>query len=161
MRVASQIRLCLTKNVLANVARWLSTKELWDKFEEIYQAKSLLNRLYLKEQFHKLQMEKGTKISDQLSALNGIVSELQSIGVKINDEDKKLRLIWSLSPSYEHMKTILMYRKQNMNFSEVTIKLISEEKRLKNKENKSYESASLSVCGNGKKYKGSKKKIIC
>ena len=72
--------------------------------------------LYLKEQFHKLQMEEGTKISDHLSALNGIVSELQSIGVKIDDEDKTLRLIWSLPPSYEHMQTVLIYGKENVKF---------------------------------------------
>ena len=59
------------------------------------------------------------------------------------------------------MQTILMYGKENVNFSEVTSKLISEERRLKNGENKSSESAALSVCGNGKKNKGSKKKIIC
>ncbi|XP_039060075.1 G-type lectin S-receptor-like serine/threonine-protein kinase RKS1 [Hibiscus syriacus] len=161
MRAASQIRLCLAKNVLANVARWSSTKELWENLEEMYKAKSLSNRLYLKEKFHKLQMEEGTKISDHLSALNGIVSEMESIGVEIDDEDKALRLIWSLPSSYEHMQTVLMYGKENVNFSEVTSKLISEERRLKNGENKSSESEALSVCGNRKKYKGSKKKIIC
>ena len=106
-------------------------------------------------------MDEGTKISDHLSALNGIVSELESIGVKMDDDDKALRLIWSLSPSYEHMQTVLIYGKENVNFSKVISKLISEERRLKNGENKSSESAALSVYGNGKKNKGSKKKIIC
>ena len=128
---------------------------------DMYLAKSVSNKLYLKEQFHKLQMEEGTKNSDHLNALNVIVSELKSIRVKIDDEDKALRLIWSLPLSYEHMQTVLMYGKENVNFSEVTSKLISEEKRLKNVENKSSESAALSVCENGKKNKGSKKKIIC
>ena len=59
----------------------------------MYQAKSLSNRLYLKERFHKLQIEEGTKIFDYLSALNEIVSELKSIEVKIDDENKALRLI--------------------------------------------------------------------
>ena len=57
-------------------------------------------------------MEEGTKISDHLCALNGIIYELESIGVKIDDEDKALRLIWSLPPSYEHMQTVLMYGKK-------------------------------------------------
>ena len=48
-------------------------------------------------------MQEDTKISDHLSALNGIVSELKSIGVEIDDEDKALRIIWSLPPFYEHM----------------------------------------------------------
>ncbi|KAL5822672.1 hypothetical protein ACOSQ4_020572 [Xanthoceras sorbifolium] len=67
-----------------------SFKELWEKLERLYQAKGISNRLYLKEQFHTLRMEEGAKISDHLSVLNGIVSELESIGVEIEDEDKAL-----------------------------------------------------------------------
>ncbi|KAF7833174.1 Zinc finger, CCHC-type [Senna tora] len=76
-------------------------------------------------------MNEGTKISDHLSTLNGIVSELEYIGVKIDDEDKALRLIWSLPSSYEYIKHILMYEKDTLNFEEVTSKIISEEKRMK------------------------------
>ena len=65
--------------------------------------------------------------------------------MKIDDEDKALRLIWSLPPFYEYVQTVLMYGKENVNFSEVTSKLISEERKLKNEENKSSESAALSV----------------
>ncbi|KAF7833175.1 Zinc finger, CCHC-type [Senna tora] len=82
--------------------------------------KGIANRLLLKEQFHTLRMNEGTKIYDHLSALNGIVSELESIGVKIDDEDKALRLIWSFPSSYEYIKHILMYGKDTLNFEEVT-----------------------------------------
>ena len=90
LRVASAIRLCLAKNILANVHGMSTIKGLWEKLEELYQAKSISNRLYLKEQFHTLHMEEGTKISDHLSTLNEIVSELEAIGVAIEDEDKAL-----------------------------------------------------------------------
>ena len=90
-------------------------------------------------------MEEGTTISDHLSVLNGIVSELESIGVGIDDEDKALRLIWSLPSSYQHMQPILMYGKDTVNFSEVTSKLISEEKRLRNGESR--ENSALVVKG--------------
>jgi hypothetical protein len=49
-------------------------------------------------------MNEGTKISYHLSTLNNIVYELESIKVKIDDEDKVLRLILSLPPSYVHLK---------------------------------------------------------
>jgi hypothetical protein len=52
-------------------------------------------------------MDEGTKISDHLSALNNIVSELEYIEVKIDDEDKAVRLILSLPPSYVHLKPVL------------------------------------------------------
>ena len=95
LKAASTIRLCLAKNILANVFGISTIKDLWEKLEQMYQAKSLSNRLYLKEQFHTLRMEEGTRMSDYMSILNGIISDLEAIGVVISDEDKALRLIWS------------------------------------------------------------------
>ncbi|KAK6116002.1 hypothetical protein DH2020_008271 [Rehmannia glutinosa] len=46
---AKPIRLCLAKNVLANVHGISNAKELWEKLEALYQAKGISNRLYLKE----------------------------------------------------------------------------------------------------------------
>ena len=82
-RAASAIRMCLAKNVLANVPRITTAKDLWGKFRELYQAKGVSNRVYLKEQFHTLRMNKGMKFFDHLSILNGIVSEPEAIGVNI------------------------------------------------------------------------------
>ncbi|PON68556.1 hypothetical protein PanWU01x14_095270 [Parasponia andersonii] len=113
-RAVTTIRMCLAKNVLANVLGIITAKDLWRKFEELYQAKGVSNRVYLKEQFHTLYMNEGTKISDHLCVLNSIVSELEAIGVKIEDEDKALRFIWSLPPSYEHMKPILVHGKETI-----------------------------------------------
>ena len=76
---ASAIQLCLAKNVLTNVGKIPSTKEIWERLENLYQKKSISNRLYLKEQFHTLRMIEGTKLSDHLSVLNSIVTELETI----------------------------------------------------------------------------------
>ncbi|KAL8503549.1 hypothetical protein ACS0TY_022329 [Phlomoides rotata] len=100
LRAASTTRLCLVKNVLANIHGISSVKD---------QAKGISNRLYLKEQFHTLRMDEGMKILDHLNIFNGIISELEEIRVKIEDEDKVLRLILSLLYSYEHMEPILLY----------------------------------------------------
>ena len=99
----------MAKNILANVFGISTAKGLWEKLEQIYQAKSLSNWLYLKKQFHTLCMEKGKRISDHLSFLNDIILDLEAIGVMISNEDKTLLLIWSILTSYEHMKLILMY----------------------------------------------------
>lgn len=52
------------------------------------------------------------------------LTKLGAIRVKINDEDKELILIRLLPSSCEHVKPILMYGKETMNFAKVTIKLI-------------------------------------
>ena len=65
-----------------------------------------------------------------MSILNGIISDLEAIGVVVSNEDKALRLIWSLLTSYEHMKPILMYGKDMVIYSKVTTKLLFVERRL-------------------------------
>ena len=100
-------------------------------------------------------MTEGMKILDHLVALNGIVAELESIGVKI-DEDKALKLIQSLPFSYAHIKPILMHGVPTISFEEVANKLISKEKRLRS-EDKTFEDLALVI--NWKE--NSKKKVIC
>ncbi|KAL4591499.1 hypothetical protein LXL04_004467 [Taraxacum kok-saghyz] len=148
LRAASAIRLSLAKNVLANVHGISTTKELWEKLEQLYQGKGISNRLYLKEQFHTLLFP------------NNIVSELEAIGVKVEDEDKALRLILSLSSSYEHMKPILMYGKDTLKYADVTGKLMSEEKRLESSSHTSSSERMFLVCGKEKK-KFSQKTPVC
>ena len=70
MKSTSTIRLCLAKNILANVCGISTAKGLWEKLEQMYQLKSLSNRLYLKKKFHTLHMEEGRRISDHMSILN-------------------------------------------------------------------------------------------
>ena len=62
--------------------------------ENLYQIKSIYNHLYLKERFHTLRMIEGIKIYDHLSVLNGIMTDLEAIGVKIEDDKKVLRLLF-------------------------------------------------------------------
>jgi hypothetical protein len=137
--------LCLAKNVLANVQGMSTAKELWEKLEEMYQTKGISNHVYLKEQFHTLRMIESATILDHLSILNGIVSKLETLRVKMDDEDKALRLILSLPSSYEHMKPILIDGKEKILFSEVTSKLLLEERRLSGGQNSTPENLALVV----------------
>jgi len=152
LRAASAIRVCLEKNVLANVQNLSSAKELCEKLEGLYQEKGISNRLLLKDQFHNFRMDEGTKISNHLSTLNNIVSELESTEVKIDDKDKELRLILSLLPSYVHLKPVLMNGKESLSFEEVATKIIYEERRMISYESASSSSMLLTRSGdNGKK----------
>jgi putative heme degradation protein len=53
------IRLCLSDSVLSNVAEEATTKELWDKLRNLYQFKSLVNKLFLRKKFYNLRMRDG------------------------------------------------------------------------------------------------------
>ncbi|KAF6161728.1 hypothetical protein GIB67_009097 [Kingdonia uniflora] len=86
---------------------------------------------HAQKRLHTLKINEGTSVGGHLGSLNGIVSELESIGVKVEDEDKALQLIWSLPSSFKHLQPTLMYGKETLSFEEVTSTLLSEERRLK------------------------------
>ncbi|OVA11196.1 hypothetical protein BVC80_1749g15 [Macleaya cordata] len=125
---ASQILLLLAKNVLANVSQISSAKEFWEKLESLYLMNSRSNRLFLKDQFYTLKMSEGTSIANHLSILNSIYYELEALGVKVEDEDKALRLLLSLLPSYKYLVMCLNQRKEAFSLTEVTGALLPEEK---------------------------------
>ncbi|KAH9693618.1 High mobility group B protein 9 [Citrus sinensis] len=79
-KAASAIRLCLAKNVLANVGKIPTMKELWEKLEKLYQTKSISNRLYLKERFHTLRMAEEERRLSSESTETTDVSALAVVG---------------------------------------------------------------------------------
>lgn len=108
LRASSIIRISFAKNILANALGTLSAKEIWEKLKESYQGKGISNNLLLMEQFHSLHMDEHTKVSDHLSVLNGIVYELETIGVKC--EDKLLQMIVLMKMNY---KNVLMLKRMD------------------------------------------------
>ena len=93
-------------------------------------------------------MAEGTKIYDHLSVFNGIVSELEAIGVKIKDEDKVLRLLWSLPTPYKHILPTLMYGNETIDLKEIASTLLLEERRLSGASTETTDVSALVVVGN-------------
>jgi hypothetical protein len=67
-KIASTIRLCLTDSVLLNVSGESTAKELWDKLGNLYQSKSLVNKLFLQKKLYHLRMEDGDSVTEHINA---------------------------------------------------------------------------------------------
>jgi len=74
-------------------------------------------------------MNEGTVVLEYLSFFNKVISELLVVDVKINEEDKALILLSSLSQLYDHFITIMLYGKKTLILEEVTSTLLSNENR--------------------------------
>jgi hypothetical protein len=75
-----------------------SLKELWKKLEGLYMTKSLANKLHLKERLYTIRMAEGTSIQSHLNEFNSICVDLESLDMKMDDEDKAILLVVSLPP---------------------------------------------------------------
>ena len=72
-KARSTIRLCLSDSVLLNVSGEHSAKKLWEKLGNLYQSKSLVNKLFLRKKLYHLKMEDGDSMVDHLNVFNTLV----------------------------------------------------------------------------------------
>ena len=64
-----------------------------------------------------------------MNEFNSILVDLESLNVKIEDEDKAILLVVSLSPSYKYFEEIMLYSNSNaISFEDVKSNLLSKEK---------------------------------
>ena len=66
---------------------------------------------------------------EHLNFFNKIISELLTVDVKIDEEDKALILLSSLPESCDHIITSIFYGKEILILEEVTLTLLSNEIR--------------------------------
>ena len=68
------IRLCVSYSVLLNVSGEATSKTLWDNLGNLYQYKSLVNKLFLRKKLYNLRMKDGESVTEHLNAFNTVVS---------------------------------------------------------------------------------------
>ena len=71
------IRLCLADSILINVHEEPTAKKLWKKLSEIYQGKSLVNKIFLRKKLYSLRMEEDGHISEYLESFNMLVNQFE------------------------------------------------------------------------------------
>jgi hypothetical protein len=62
-KVRSTIFLCLSNSILLNISREDTTKKLWEKLKNLYQSKSLVNKLFIQKNPFHLGMEDGDSMT--------------------------------------------------------------------------------------------------
>jgi hypothetical protein len=125
----STISLCLANNTLREVIGLTDPVDIWEKLESRYKSKSLTSRLYLKKRLFGLQMAEEANFNGHLDEFNKMTTELESIDVKIEEEDKALLLLASLPSSFDNIVTTLLFGKETLKFDEVVAALLMNETR--------------------------------
>jgi hypothetical protein len=72
---------------------------MWDKLGRLYQSKSLVNKLFLRNKLHLLWMSEDSLVTEHLNALITIISQLSSVNIKIIEEEKCISLLCSFVDS--------------------------------------------------------------
>eukprot|EP00253_Pinus_taeda_P020546 PITA_20546 len=111
-----------------------TVKALWDKLGTLYQSKSLVNKLFLRKKLYNLRMKDGDSATEHLNAFNTVVSQLLSVDIKISDEDKCIRLLYSLQDSWDSLVIAIGSNAIALQFDEIVSSFLMEKVRRKNVE---------------------------
>ena len=84
--------------------------------------------MHLKRQLYTLKMKKAGNLMNHMNTFNKILDQLQKVGVDIEEEDKTILLLISISDSYESIVTTLLYEKDILKFENVQSSLLNYEK---------------------------------
>ena len=119
---------------MLNVSGEATTKALWDKLGTFYQSKSLVNKLFMRKKLYNLRMKDGELVIENLNAFNTMVSHLESVDIKILDEDKCISLMCSLPDSWDSLVIAIGSNATALKFDEIVSSLLMGEMTWKNME---------------------------
>ena len=129
---------------MLNVSGEDSAKKLREKLGNLYQSKSLVNKLFLRKKLYHLRMEDGDFVTDHLNTFNTLVSQLISIDIKMDEEDTCITLLCSLPNSWDNLVVAIgSITKFTLKFEDIVSSLLSKEMRRKSMENHSIDALSV------------------
>jgi hypothetical protein len=118
--------------------RRIYNKELWYNLGNLYQSKSLVNKLFLQKKLYHLRMEDGDSMTKHLNSFNTLVIQLVSINIMIAEEDKCIILLCSFPDSWDNLVVAIGSTTQStLKYEDVVSSLLSEEMRKKNMDGQS------------------------
>lgn len=119
LKVLYVIQLCLTDEVLREVAYDVFVVGLWLKLESLYMTKSFTNKLYFKQYLYTMRMKECRSLEAHFYEFNKIIVNLKNINIKIDDEDQVIIVLCSLPASYGHFITSLLYGKDTISMENI------------------------------------------
>ena len=129
--VASTIRMCLADEVMYHVMNEESPTTIWLMLKSRYMSKSLINKLLPKKKIYGLKVAEGSTLDQHINVFNQIISDLNQVDVKFEEEDMALIILNSLPKSYDNLVTTLMWGKETLELEEITGALLSFNQRKK------------------------------
>ena len=132
----ANLHLGLGDEILSSIEEKKTVKEIWDYLTNIYEAKSLHNRIFLKRRLYTLRMSEFLTVTEHVNTLNSLLSQLNNMDCVIGTSERAEILFQSLLNSYDQLIINLTanLHMENLNFDNIVAAIIDEKKRCMNKE---------------------------
>ena len=132
-KTIGQIRQWIDHSVFHHVAQETDAYTLWQKLENMYQAKTARNKALLIRRLVNLKLKSGTSVAEHTSEFQNLVNQLSTVALTLGDEEQALLLLSSLPDSWETLVVSLSNSAPDGKLTMVMVKdaLFNEEARRK------------------------------
>ena len=132
-KAASTMRQFVDVSILQHVANDTNSYELWHKLAGMYERKNALNKASLMRKLVRLKYSDGESIVVHTSTFMGLVNQLASAKMSLDDELHALLLLSSLPDSWETLVVSLSNscQEDKLSLEAVKASLLNEETRRK------------------------------
>ena len=133
---------CIAQKNIPAVMKCKTPKELWDTLCELFERKTVSNKVYTLMQLYGMRMRKGTKIQDHLRQLDEISDQLAALEAEVSELNRVAILLRSVQESYPTLVTALLARgDKELTLTFVKQALLDEEQRRGKGEDKQSDTA--------------------
>jgi gag-polypeptide of LTR copia-type/Domain of unknown function (DUF4219) len=128
-KALATISLSVKDSELVHIRTCKKATEAWKKLAEVYEAKGLVRRLFLRRKFFSVRLQDGKSMQDHINEIMTLAEQLDAIGATVSDEDIAMTFLCSLPDSYENLIVALESRADNLTAEFVRTRLLQEEAR--------------------------------
>ena len=124
-KALATIALALSAAEKEHIIDCTTPKAAWDILEKLYEGKGRNRKFMLLQELFKLSME-GEKMDSYLRAVREKMSELSTIGLKLEDDIKLAIILNGLPDRYRYL-VVSLEKQDSIDFDELTARLLEEE----------------------------------
>ena len=122
------IALALSASEKEHVIDCTTPKAAWDVLEKLYEGKGRNRKFMLLQELFRMSME-GEKMDSYLRAVKEKMSELSTIGLKLEDDIKLAIILNGLPERYRYL-VVTFEKEEKIDFDELAARLLEEEKKV-------------------------------
>ena len=93
----------------------------WSRLEDHFEKKSLAYKLFLRRRLFTTMMEEGDNVLAHINKLKTLTEQLDAVGAPVSEDNLVIKLLCSLSESYQFLITALESRSDTLTWDLVTL----------------------------------------
>ena len=126
------IGLTLSDEHLEHIRDCTTASEMWSTITDLFQRKTLLNKLACRRKFYSAKMSDGEKAITFISRVRQLAADCRAMGVAIDDQEIAMTVLCGLPQKYEHLIVAIdaAANDDTLSLDFVKSRLLQEEQRI-------------------------------